>query len=104
MSSGWEGSDRKSRLPENWAELVRKVKARDGNRCTWRLPRSGSRCPRPGTEVDHRVPGDDHRMWNLRLLCAFHHAQKSAREGTQAREKLKASGRRPPEGHPGAVR
>lgn len=100
--AGWNDSDRRSRLPENWPDLVREVKLRAKNRCEWRLP-SRSRCPRPGTDVDHRIPGDDHSLENLQLLCPVHHGKKSAREGWQAKMARKASGRRPPEAHPGAL-
>lgn len=102
MSGGWVGSDRKDRLPPNWAELVRQVKARDANRCTWRLP-SGGRCPRRGTDVDHRVAGDDHALSNLQLLCGHHHDKKSAIEGWQAKKAKKAKRFRPAEEHPGAL-
>lgn len=103
--SGWETSDRKARLPKDWQQLVERVKARDGHRCTKILP-SGKRCPRGRTsghrlEVDHRVPGDDHRMENLRTLCAHHHSKKTAQEGLAAQ-------RLPPvrlrtERHPGEI-
>lgn len=96
---GWETSDRRSRLPKNWAsELVPAVKRRAGGRCEWKLP-SGTRCPRVGTDVDHVRSGDDHRLSNLRLLCEHHHDKKSAREGVWARAKKKPT--RKAERHPG---
>ena len=98
----WEGSDRKDRLPDGWSTLVTAVKRRDKGRCTWRLP-SGARCPRDGTDVDHKVPGDDHSMKNLRLLCPLHHGQKSSREGRRAKADRRASRYRRPEAHPGRV-
>lgn len=102
--SGWNDSDRRDRLPSNWfTELVPFVKKRDGGRCTWRLP-SGKRCPRPGTDVDHRVAGDDHSPGNLQLLCEHHHAKKTAGEGRRAKAAKKASRYRPTEEHPGQVR
>lgn len=97
----WENSDRRLRLPPDWPERVAKVKVRDGNRCTWRLP-SGKRCPRRGTDVDHREPGDDHSLSNLQLLCPHHHGKKTAREGWAAKQKKKAP-KRPPERHPGQI-
>lgn len=96
---GWETSDRKSRLPANWSQLVKEVWRRDKGQCTWRLP-SGARCPRRGADVDHIRPGDDHRMSNLRLLCTHHHAKKTAREGVFGRRKKPG---RAPEAHPGAI-
>ncbi|MCW7984097.1 hypothetical protein XF35_01835 [Streptomyces platensis subsp. clarensis] len=98
MSGGWQGSNRKSRLPKNWKALVLKVKARDGHRCT-RLSDEGKRCMNVGTDVDHVKPGDDHSLSNLALLCSDHHAQKSSREGNEARWKHRQ--RRPDERHPG---
>lgn len=99
----WEGSDRRSRLPANWAALVGQVKKRDQNRCTWILP-SRKRCPRPGTDVDHRRPGDDHSLRNLQLLCAHHHEVKTAMDNRRAKGAIRASKRRAPEEHPGRVR
>lgn len=103
--SGWDNSDRKERLPPNWyTEIVPFVKKRDGGRCTWVLSKSKLRCPRPGTDVDHRIPGDDHHYENLQLLCAHHHGKKTAFEAHAAKRKKKASRYRAPEEHPGRVR
>lgn len=106
----WDSSDRRSRLPADWYKLVAQVKARAKRtsklgieQCEKRLP-SHKRCPRLGTDVDHIIPNDDHSLTNLRLLCTAHHGQKSAREGSQAREAFKRSKYRPREGHPGDVR
>lgn len=100
----WEGSDRKDRLPADWDERCRTVKDRDGWRCTQRLP-SGRRCPRGRAtghrvEVDHRIPGDDHSLSNLRCLCEHHHGKKSSREGLAAR--LPPASKRT-ETHPGEI-
>lgn len=100
--SGWQGSDRKDRLPEDWPARRSKRLKIDGGRCTWTLP-SGKRCPRPATDVDHRKPGDDHSMRNLRSLCAHHHAKKSAAEGHQAKRVIKGKKARPAEKHPGLL-
>lgn len=99
----WEGSDRKSRLPGNWLQLVGQTKKRAGGRCEWRL-KSGKRCPRPGTDCDHKRAGDNHDLSNLQLLCAHHHAKKSSFEGQRARKAKQSLRRRPPEPHPGRVR
>lgn len=98
----WESSDRRSRLPSNWNELVKQVWARDKGRCTWRLP-SGKRCPRKGSDVDHRVNNDDHSLSNLQLLCRTHHDKKTQREAWAGRAKRKQATRRPEERHPGAM-
>jgi 5-methylcytosine-specific restriction protein A len=100
----WEGSDRRDRLPENWvSEIVPYVKRRARGRCEQRLP-SGKRCPRPGTDVDHRKPGDDHSYGNLQLLCSDHHDVKSSREGNSARWGKKKISPRKEGQHPGRVR
>lgn len=96
----WEGSDRRSRLPADWPRRVAKVKVRDGGRCTWRLP-SGARCPRPGTDVDHRVPGDNHDLSNLQLLCEHHHDKKTQYEAWAGKRKKRQGRQKRVERHPG---
>lgn len=93
--TGWQGSTRKARLPENWSYLRGLVLDRDGGRCT------EPGCGWPATDVDHIVPGDDHSLGNLRSLCAGHHRRKSSSEGGRARA---ARGRRAVEPHPGLIR
>jgi 5-methylcytosine-specific restriction protein A len=103
VSGRWADSTRRARLPANWPDLVRQVKARDRGICYL--------CERDGADtVDHIVPGDDHSLTNL---AAVHdrnpphcHRTKSGREGAAAR---KARGgyrptRRAAEQHPGLVR
>lgn len=101
---GWRNSDRRSRLPANWASIRREVLRRDGNRCTWR--EHGDRCATTtGLEVDHIRRGDDHSPANLRTLCSLHHASKSAQEGAEALAKRRAkihSSYRRHEDHPSA--
>lgn len=79
----WDGSTRRSRLPKDWPAIRRRIIRRDGGVCT-ALYSDGRRCELPGTDVDHIVPGDDHRDANLRLLCAWHHRQKSSSAGGSA--------------------
>jgi 5-methylcytosine-specific restriction protein A len=98
----WETSDRKDRLPADWPKLVALVKKRAGGRCEWRLP-SRKRCPRDGTDCDHRVAGDNHALSNLQWLCAAHHAKKSSMEGRKAKSDRRALRYRPPAPHPGRV-
>jgi 5-methylcytosine-specific restriction endonuclease McrA len=97
---GWQNSDRRSRLPADWNERVAKVWARDGGRCTWRLP-SGARCPRPGRDVDHRRNDDNHSLDNLQLLCGDHHDKKTQGEARRAKAARRKKPRRPEEQHPG---
>lgn len=99
--SGWEGSDRKSRLPGDWAKRRAKQLAKDGHRCTWRLP-SGARCPRPATDVDHiDEKTDDHDR--LQSLCATHHATKTALAAARFKREHRQKRFRPAEDHPGTL-
>ncbi|PRB44327.1 HNH endonuclease [Arthrobacter sp. MYb23] len=102
MSGGWTGSDRKSRLPDDWPLLRQIVFERAGGRCET-IKKSGKRCWDKGTDVDHKRAGDDHSLANLQLLCTWHHARKSSREGNEAQAALRAMLRHPVEQHPGVI-
>ncbi len=91
----WEGSDRSSRLPSNWQQLRRIVEQRAGGRCEDMS--DGRRCTEPGTDCDHVIPGDDHRLENLQWMCRFHHLRKTQSENTKRKPRQK----REPERHPG---
>lgn len=95
----WAGSNRRERLPRNWPALRRRVIKRDDGQCTWRYS-DGTRCEQPGTDVDHITPGDDHALTNLRLLCSWHHARKSASEGGTAAALTRVLTARPKPVHP----
>ena len=98
----WSTSDRKSRLPADWPARRRAVLERCGGRCEV-LRKDGSRCRDKATDVDHVNPGDDHGLHNLRGICSWHHARKSAREGVEARRELNSILYRKPETHPGII-
>lgn len=102
----WSSSDRRSRLPADWSSTVRRIKARDGHRCTFKFP-NGGRCPiTEGLEVDHVEPSGSDADDNLRTLCKRHHAMKSAKEGHAAKAAKKAEVRkkfRRSEAHPGLL-
>lgn len=98
----WATSNRKARLPSNWPALRAAVLERCGGRCEV-LKKDGSRCRDKATEVDHVLAGDDHTLANLRGICQWHHARKSAREGVDARRALNAMLYRKPETHPGII-
>lgn len=90
-TTGWVNSDRRSELPPGWAALRAAALERDGHRCVapW------TTCGDPATDVDHIIPGNDHRLENLQSLCHPHHVEKTNAERvvfTQAR---------PRERHPG---
>lgn len=98
----WSTSDRKERLPKDWARIRLRILRRDGYRCRHQQVPGAPRCGRPANQVDHIIPGDDHRDANLQALCAWHHARKSSREGVEARAP-RPTRARPPEPHPGAL-
>ncbi|TDC02109.1 HNH endonuclease [Micromonospora fluostatini] len=91
----FEGSTRRARLPEDWPARREAVFRRDGDTCHV--------CLLPGAdEVDHVVPGDDHRLENLAPIHSWRtpqrcHALKTSAEGNAARPRLY----RTPERHPG---
>ena len=98
----WATSNRKERLPANWSKLRHQVMARCGGRCEV-LKKDGSRCRDSATDVDHVVPGDDSSLANLRGICQWHHARKSALEGVAAKRELNSILYRKPETHPGII-
>ncbi|WP_060905324.1 HNH endonuclease [Streptomyces scabiei] len=95
MSGGWKDTDRKSRLPSNWATIRRKVLARDVVCQICQI--------RPATHCDHiEAKTDAHAEDRLQGVCAECHLQKSSREGNEAQRADPRPGRkRPPEPHPG---
>ena len=95
MSGGWEGSDRKSRLPSNWATIRRKVLDRD--------PICKLCGVRPSTHCDHiEAKTDAHAEDRLQGVCAICHGLKSSAEGNAAQRANPRPGRRrPEEPHPG---
>lgn len=99
MPGGYAGSTRSARLPKGWDRIRAAVLARDGHRCTQLEGRQ--RCPQVAAEVDHIIPGDDHRFVNLRSLCTHHHRAKSSAEGNAGRWRYKQA--RTPEQHPGLM-
>ncbi|MCC2278903.1 HNH endonuclease [Streptomyces sp. ET3-23] len=101
----WKGSSRRDRLPPDWPKIRLRVLRRDGYRCTER-DQYGERCSEPATDIDHILPGDNHREVNLRALCGWHHQVKSSREGAaaQAAARRRHSKRfRRTEAHPGLI-
>lgn len=102
---GWQGSDRRDRLPPDWEKRRQRVLRRDGYQCTAR-DQYDVRCTEPATDVDHKRPGDNHEDWNLTSLCGWHHDKKSSKEGAQAAYKKRAVIRkkfRRVETHPGLL-
>jgi 5-methylcytosine-specific restriction endonuclease McrA len=100
--AAWAGSDRKGRLPADWGRLRQVVLTRCGLRCEW--VEDGFRCPSPATDVDHIVPGDDHRPGNLQGLCNPHHLIKTARDTNAKRAETRKLRRLPEEPQPGLIK
>lgn len=98
----WEGSNRRARLPKDWARKRRSVLVRDKYQCQVILPETNGICGTAATEVDHIKPGDNHDMTNLQAICHWHHARKSSKEGNAAKIKI-APRNRPQEKHPGLL-
>lgn len=99
---GWESSDRKSELPQDWALRRMRVLRRDSYRCQAR-DSTGRACGEWANQCDHIEPGNNHDLDNLQALCAWHHARKSSREGVAAR-RPRARQSREPEPHPAFAR
>ena len=95
-----DDSERRALLPSNWGSIVKAVKERDGGRCMFRLP-SGKRCPRPGTDVDHKGDRENHDLSNLRLLCEHHHKQVTQAQAWQGKWGRRKKFKRAEEEHPG---
>lgn len=93
----WYTSDRLERLPSDWDSIRAKVLRRDP------VCKDPEGCTAESEEADHIERGDDHRLANLQGLCSHHHAKKSAREGNDAKARLKALRKRPVERHPGRI-
>lgn len=93
MSGGWEGSDRRRRLPATWPKLRAETLARN--------PICVLCGVRPSTHCDHiKAKTDDHTQ--LQGVCEPCHLRKSSREGNEAQRANPRPGRkRPPEQHPG---
>jgi 5-methylcytosine-specific restriction protein A len=75
----WANSDRRKRLPKDWAHRRRWVMERAGFICEWQVD-GRLECDKLATEVDHVERGDNHALWNLQALCHDHHFQKTLAE------------------------
>jgi 5-methylcytosine-specific restriction enzyme A len=95
VAGGWKNSDRKSRLPSNWARLRAETLARD--------PICVLCGVRPSTHCDHiKAKTDDHKQ--LQGVCEPCHLRKSSAEGNDAQRANPKPGRkRPSEQHPGLL-
>jgi 5-methylcytosine-specific restriction protein A len=95
VSGGWQGSDRKARLPSNWRQIRARVLARDPI-CKICGVRKSTHCDHIEAKTDAHV---DERLQGVCVIC---HGLKSSREGNDAQRANPRPGRRrPPEQHPG---
>jgi hypothetical protein len=107
--SGWNGSTRKGRLPEDWATLRVAVLRRDKGVCQVQglikgsKEDQGSSCSFVATEVDHVERGDNHALENLQAACRPCHLQKSVAEGHAQQARMRVARHRPSVVHPGLV-
>lgn len=74
----WETSDRRSRLPKDWAQRVAQVRDRAKNQCE--AQQHAPDCDGIGRECDHIKAGDDHSLANLQWLSTPCHKAKTQRE------------------------
>lgn len=101
MPTGWQGSDRRRRLPKYWPQLRKRRLELDHYQCQRIREDTGEICGLKATDVDHIVndkSGGRDSLSNLESLCDYHHQQKSSYEGAQASAKKR---RKRPEWHPG---
>lgn len=83
-------------LPANWQAIRRHILDRDQHRCT-ATQADGTRCRETTRlEVDHIDDPDNHTPANLRTLCHWHHAHRTAQQSAAAKQ-----ARRPAPKHPG---
>lgn len=96
----WSTSTRRAELPPGWSStIVPRIKARDHDACQW--PTHTGVCGSTDRlEVDHIGDPHDHRDANLRALCHWHHAKRTAEQAAAARGPA-VTERRPAERHPG---
>lgn len=92
----WRTSPRRAHLPPGWSHSIApRILRRDGGIC-YRCGGFGA------TEVDHIVPGDDHRDVNLAAIHTGCHRAKTTAEAHAAKRARQAARYHPGEAHPGA--
>lgn len=97
----WSTSDRKERLPPNWQEIRKAVKARAKGKC--QAPTHAAKCRGWGSDADHIIAGDDHSMDNLWWLSGPCHMAKTNRETAARNRERKTARYKPSEQHPGRL-
>lgn len=95
----WSTSDRRQRLPKNWADIRRQVQRRAHGLCE--ATTHARACDGTGTDADHIHAGDNHALTNLQWLSGPCHRAKTATETAARNTTIAALKHRPPELHPG---
>lgn len=98
----WSSSDRRSRLPKDWAKRRQECKRRAKGRCQAEPHAPG--CNGIGTECDHIIANDDHTPSNLQWLSEPCHKAKTTTDNAKAKANRSALRKRPAERHPGLLR
>ena len=99
---GWYGSDRRARLPRDWAAIRAMVRDRAHNHCQARV--HSALCNGIGDDCDHIVPGDDHSLANLQWLNHNCHKLKTSRESAERNARRARQRKHPVEKNPGSFR
>lgn len=84
----WDKSsrgDRRQTLPKDWERIRKRILQRDGYTCQNRNV-YGDPCREIATDIDHIGNRLDHSDANLQALCEWHHDQKTAQQGADARQ------------------
>lgn len=92
----WEGRNRRQTLPPDWPARVAHVLKSDKHRCRHIRTDTGRYCNAPARDVDHIISyadGGTDDYSNLQALCAWHHGQKSGREGGLVSGRVRAAKR-----------
>lgn len=92
MSGKWQRQEPRA-LPPDWGARRRAVRERAAGQCE--ATEDGSRCQSQGSECDHAVHRDDHRIESLQWLCEEHHQAKTQREAQEGARRLRAKLRHP---------
>ena len=101
LRNRWQTSNRRYRLPADWARRIAIVRARAHGRC--QADHHASGCDGIGTDCDHINPGDDNSLDNLQWLSHECHKAKTARESAQRNHEYKHEREHPVETNPGSL-
>ena len=98
MSGGWQNSDRKSRLPSNWATIRRKVLARDPicKLCGVRSPRTATTSkprPTPTPKTGSKAPAPNATARRAAVRATTRSAPTRGPDGSGPKSRTPASGK-----------